>query len=550
MKKTLVRTLSLLLAILMIGSVVVLSVSAVVDDVISVSIKVEPTQKDYYVGEAALNKNGLVLKVTYKKDDKQDSFDVFGTDPEVEYTGFDTTTKGIKHVTAKYGNQSATFDITVYEKAKEIEVTKDPTRKSYLVGESFDPKGMVIEAKLSDGTTKEIKEGFTYEPDAFDERGEKTVTVKYLGAETDKLKVNVYDVEKDKLPVAITKDPDKMEYLVRETFDPTGMELTVTFPDKTTTVIKDGFTWKFGDGENTQNSFNEKGKPTITVKYKGNNLPLKVKVYELDSIDVRIPPKKMRYIVGEAFDPTGMELCAIYVLDQATSKEVPIKDGYKYKYNFNKADSKSPVIFTYDNKEAKIEVQVVDVESIRIVDKPAKTSYNRYDRLNPYGMTLEVTWTDGKTETYKASELRVDNEYVKYDYDFSAGGIRPVYVSIRGHQDKFDAYVYVQGVRSVSISDVKMLFKTTTVLQPNIQADVGVTKDDLTIHYESDDPSIARVDPETGKVTAVCWGETEIHVTVIDAAGGVYTDSCKVTVRFTILGWILRSLFGWIENWK
>ena len=65
-----------------------------------------------------------------------------------------------------------------------IAVTTQPTKTSYVPGESFDRTGMVVKANYSDGTSEEIN---TYTVSEIDEDiiGEQTLTVSYLGKTTD-----------------------------------------------------------------------------------------------------------------------------------------------------------------------------------------------------------------------------------------------------------------------------------------------------------------------------------------------------------------------------
>ena len=72
-----------------------------------------------------------------------------------------------------------------------IAVTTQPTRTSYIPGESFDKTGMVVKANYSDGTSEEISAYTVSEIDK-DKIGEQTLTVSYLG-KTDT--ITIYVVE-------------------------------------------------------------------------------------------------------------------------------------------------------------------------------------------------------------------------------------------------------------------------------------------------------------------------------------------------------------------
>lgn len=76
-------------------------------------------------------------------------------------------------------------------KITSITITTQPTRTSYIPGESFDKTGMVVKANYSDGTSEEISSYTVSEIDK-DKIGEQTLTVSYLG-KTDT--ITIYVVE-------------------------------------------------------------------------------------------------------------------------------------------------------------------------------------------------------------------------------------------------------------------------------------------------------------------------------------------------------------------
>ena len=76
-------------------------------------------------------------------------------------------------------------------KITSITITTQPTRTSYIPGESFDKTGLVVKANYSDGTSEEISAYTVSEIDK-DKIGEQTLTVSYLG-KTDT--ITIYVVE-------------------------------------------------------------------------------------------------------------------------------------------------------------------------------------------------------------------------------------------------------------------------------------------------------------------------------------------------------------------
>ncbi len=136
-----------------------------------------PTKVEYTVGEA-IDLTGLVVKATMSD----------GTTGDVvtEYTvsDVDMTTAGEKTVTVTAGEFTATFTVTVKEAEVEepaatqtgITVTA-PTKVEYVVGETLDLTGMVINQLMSDGTTGDVVTEYTVSDVDMTTTGEKTVTV-------------------------------------------------------------------------------------------------------------------------------------------------------------------------------------------------------------------------------------------------------------------------------------------------------------------------------------------------------------------------------------
>jgi|GEM_PF-1115580 len=71
-----------------------------------------------------------------------------------------------------------------------IEITKEPNKLVYAVGDTLDTAGMEITLHYSNGTHPVIVDGFTYNPDLLDKSGVQVITVSYQG-KTDTFEVTV-----------------------------------------------------------------------------------------------------------------------------------------------------------------------------------------------------------------------------------------------------------------------------------------------------------------------------------------------------------------------
>ncbi len=120
-----------------------------------------------------------------------------------------------------------------------IKITQEPAKTTYKEGESFDPAGMVVTAVYSDKTEKAVT-GYSCTPSGKLATSDKTVTISYTEENVTKTADLTIKVEKAKTPVSleITKQPDKTEYKVGESFKPAGMVVTVTYTDKTTAEVQ------------------------------------------------------------------------------------------------------------------------------------------------------------------------------------------------------------------------------------------------------------------------------------------------------------------------
>ena len=345
--------------------------------------------------------------------------------------------------------------------------------------------------------------------------------------------------------VKIKTKPNKLEYVIGDEINLSGLVLEVTYKEGTTTTTKD----VSGEADGvTYTGFDSsiEGSQTVSVFYDGKSASFTVTVSpgEVTAIKAITDNAKLSYEKGEEFDSTGLALKVTYSTD-IIKTVTDTKEFTCTGFNSQKTGEQK-ITVTYKGKQDTFTVFVKAVTSITVANPPKKTEYKIGENFDPTGMTLTVNYNFGSPKT-------IDKGFTCL-FNSTSAGEKTVTVTYGGKSTTLKVTVLTPKVRSVSVGDVKMLFKTTAVLAPAIDAEPGVIlkKGDpqsITIHYESADPSIARVD-DNGKVTAVSWGETTITVTVTDATGNVVSDTCQVTVRFTILGWILRSLFGWIENWK
>ena len=103
---------------------------------------------------------------------------------------------------------------------------------------------------------------------------------------------------------------------------------------------------------------------------------------------------------------------------------------------------------------------------------------------------------------------------------------------------------FVLGIATtVVVSDLTMNWKSKAALDPTVTTPKGMG---YTVAYSSSDPSVVSID-ENGEMTGLKKGKATVTVTVTNAVNRTGTDSCTVTVKYTVLQWIIvYLLFGWI----
>lgn len=117
---------------------------------------------------------------------------------------------------------------------------------------------------------------------------------------------------------------------------------------------------------------------------------------KMESLTIATPPNKTVYKSGETFDPTGMVVVANY--GEGLMANVT---GYTVSPSVL-TDGVSEVVITYTEgritKTATVSVTVKKVlVSIAITTQPAKTVYQYQESLDPTGMVVTATFSDGST---------------------------------------------------------------------------------------------------------------------------------------------------------
>ena len=164
---------------------------------------------------------------------------------------------------------------------------------------------------------------------------------------------------------------------------------------------------------------------------------------KMESLTIATPPNKTVYKSGETFDPTGMVVVANY--GEGLMANVT---GYTVSPSVL-TDGVSEVVITYtEGRITKTATVVVTVEkvlvSIAITTQPTKTVYQYQESLDPAGMVVTATFSDGSTAAV------TDYTYPTTNFSTLGRQVMKLEYTYEGVTKSVDLVVTVQG-KTISV---------------------------------------------------------------------------------------------------
>ena len=163
-------------------------------------------------------------------------------------------------VTTEDGNYTASCEFTIQEiELVSIQVTTPPSTIAYKYGETFSKNGMVVTATYNDNTTEILEDNdYSISPSGTLTDSDTSITISYTYngiTKTTTQNITVATLSN----ISITTQPNKTNYYEGELFDATGMVVTATWSDNTTSTVTN-YTYS----PNTQLTSND---TTIIISY-------------------------------------------------------------------------------------------------------------------------------------------------------------------------------------------------------------------------------------------------------------------------------------------
>jgi hypothetical protein len=236
--------------------------------------------------------------------------------------------------------------------------------------------------------------------------------------------------------ITVRSLPAKKVYNIGEAFDPTGLEVMGTYSDGTEKPVT-GYTLSTVDTATA-------GTKTVTVTLGGLTAEFTVRVRQagstLVSIAVTALPDKAHYVVGEAFDPTGLEVTGTY----SDGTEEPVTE-----YTLSAVDTSTEgvktVTVTLNGLEATFTVTVGDAAlvSIAVTSLPEKTVYRKGEPFNKTGLVVTGIYGDGSSREETAYKMPL--------VDTTSAGEKTVTLSLGKLTAEFKIYVSGGNLLSIAV---------------------------------------------------------------------------------------------------
>lgn len=377
------------------GTIKAFTTSKIVDESLkNIEIAVPPTKTSYLEGEN-FDKTGMIIKANYN-----DGISITLDDSSYNITNGNNLKAGQTSVMITYENKSVNQPITVEKNSvTELKIKTPPIKTEYKEGESFDKNGMEVEATYKDGTKKIITDYIIKDGNNL-KTTQTEVTIEYDG-KTIKQPITV--TENPLMEIKVTKEPDKIKYVVGQDFDKTGMVVTGTYKDGSNYEIKD---YIIENGTNLT-----KGQTFVTIKYENKTTTQEITVEEKSIVEITInkKPTKLTYIQNkEELDLEGGELKVTY--NDGTTETIPMdsKDVTVSEFS-NKTLGKIKIVVTYKSKNIEFEVEIIEED---------EAENSNLDNINCNLKELKAIFYKNKPEnSYSIMKIEINNIIKKLTND-------------------------------------------------------------------------------------------------------------------------------------
>ena len=355
-------------------------------------------KEDYIVGED-LDLSGLQVIAVFE------DFSETDVTADIVITGYDKTAIGLQHITLSYTfidkTASVGYDIVVSAEPLVLDyltITAAPTKTAFYTGDVFDASGLAVSAVFTDGFTQDVSEYIILSGYNMHTAGTQDVLISYTYE--DVTRTVTYPITITALVlenIRVHTLPDKTDYLVGEQLNLDGLKIIASYNSGNNADVT-GYC-DFIGFDSTQ-----KGTQSITVLYAESGISksaqFDVTVHnDLQSLSIDTLPTQRVFVVGSAFDASGIAVSAHYengtVTDVTSSVEI---SGY----DMNTLGEQTVQVSFTDEGVTKtatytITVNAVSLDRLVLISAPNATQYI-YEPLNTTGLYVMAIYTDSSRE--------------------------------------------------------------------------------------------------------------------------------------------------------
>ena len=221
--------------------------------------------------------------------------------------------------------------------------------------------------------------------------------------------------------IEVTHMPAKIRYFAGETFDSTGLIITAYYNNNTSEQVT-GYTLSSPD-------MSAYGSKTVTVTFDEKTVDFSILVVDISGIEIKTPPTKQEYLVGDALDSTGLTVLVKYT--DGTSET--ITSGFTVSELDSSSIGEKEITVTYKNHTAALKVLVYELQGIRITHYPEKTYYRVGETFDPTGLVVVAMRTDN-------TEKEI-TDYTVSGFDSSKTGTKAITVSYQTEIGGIETFV-------------------------------------------------------------------------------------------------------------
>ena len=308
-----------------------------------------------------------------------------------------------------------------------IAVTTQPGKKTYYIGEAFDPAGMVVTATFADDTTENVTGDCTFSP-ATIAKDTTAITVNYPRAGIRKT-ASVAVTVRVLASIEISNPPTKTAYKYGEVFSPAGMAVTARYTDGQSRTVT-GYTYSPTGALKLSDT-------TITVSYTEGDVTKTATqaitvAKVLDRIAVTTPPNRTSYFSGEQFSTAGMVVTAHY-----TDGSSGTASGYTYSPTGALAAGNTTITVSYtEGGVTKTTTQAITVTTINTTLNSnswatikAVSDAGKGDNYWDVGDTKTIT-INGTVQSFTFSNLSIAAFIIGFNHNSNREGSNRIHFQI------------------------------------------------------------------------------------------------------------------------